>query len=118
MGERAKKKRAADASAARKAKKAAEQLQESVEDPATSSDKKLPTRSNTKPPKKTCTAPRVASGASTRRSTHLHIPSSTLRSGKLASAKDSIKEGKLTRLKRSATIAAKALLEQLQITED
>ena len=173
MGERAKKKREADAKAARAAKKVAEKAQpaqptedpastdptgnssgnnlptrysakkkvpapcvpsstakqaaQSVEGPAsadrTSSDKKLPTRFNTKNPKKTGTVAGAASGSfpATRHSTRSLVASSTLGSGnKRTSAKDKDNENKTTRPERSATVAARALLEQLQFndTED
>lgn len=96
---------------------------QSVEGPSTdhaSSDKKLPTQFNTKNPKKKgAAAPRVASLASTRRSTRSRVVSSTLGSGKkLASAKDYNDGNKVTRRERSATIAAKALFEQLQISDE
>ena len=181
MGERAKKKRAADAKAARNAKKAAEKAQaaQPMEGPAstdpagsssdndppsgirssagkktgaalpaprvpssatkpaprvpsssakqaaqsqavgssastdrTSSFKKLPTKNS----KKTGTAAaHVASFASTRSSTRSLVVSSTLDSGKKhTSAND---ESKVTRPERSATVAARALLEQLQYNE-
>ena len=102
---------------------ATKQAAQSVEGPAstdhTLSDKKLPTQSNTKNTKKRgATAPHVASVASTRRSTCSHIISLTLGSGKKhASATDYNDEIKDTRSECSATIAAKALLEQLQLSE-
>jgi hypothetical protein len=161
MGECTKKKGAADARAARKAKNAAQSVEDpasadppssdnnlptrsstknskitsrvlssatkqaaqSVEEPAstdhTLSDKKLPTQSNTKNAKKRgSAAPHVPSVASTHCSTRSHVISSTLGSGtKCALAMDYDDEIKDTRPERSATIAAKALLEQLQLSE-
>ena len=109
---------------------AAEQAAQSVELCAstghTSSDKILPTRFNSvNSKKKGATTPHVmscvASFASTRRSTHLLIASSTLGSGKKntstsKSAKGHNNESIAARPECSATAAAKALLEQLQIT--
>ena len=114
MGERAKKKRAADAKAARKAKKAAE-------DPDPPSDNNLPSQSKTKTSKKKAAAPRVrvASVTSTRCSTRSHVVSSTVGSSKKNTSVAKNNNGsKLTGRERSATIAAKALLEQLKISED
>ena len=113
MGEGAKKKCVADAKAARKAKKAAE-------DPDPPSDNNPPAQSKTKNPKKKGTAaPRVhvASVTATRRSTRSNIGSL---SGKkdTSAAKDYNNENKSTHRERSATIAAKALLDQLKISED
>lgn len=166
MGERAKKKRAEEAKAARQAKKSAEQATQLVETPAsadassdnnlptrssarnskktgpaprvplsaakkhkaqsvegpstdrTSSDNKLPTQFNAKNSKKTgAAAPRVASFASSRRSTRFLDASLTGSGKKHASAKGHDNESIATRPKRVATAAAKALLEQLKISE-
>ena len=102
---------------------ATKQAAQSVEGPAstdyTLSDKKLPTQSNTKNAKKRgAAASHVASVASTHHSTCSHVISSTLGSGKKhASATDYNDEIKDTRPECSATIAAKASLEQLQLSE-
>ena len=102
---------------------ATKQAAQSVEGPTstdhTLSDKKLPTQFNTKNTKKRgAAAPHVALVASTHRSTHSHVISSTLGSGKkCASAMDYNDEIKDTHPECSATIAAKALLEQLQLSE-
>jgi hypothetical protein len=158
MGERAKKKRAAEAKAARnskakkatevsseleegptstnpttsniklptgtrsKAKKTVEQVTQLMEDPAstdpTSSDIRLPTQSKNFL-KKGAAAPRVPSSASTRHSTRSIKPSSKLGSGeKHTSVKGHDDESIATRPKRSATAAANALLQQLQITSE
>ena len=94
---------------------------QSVEGPSTdrtSSDNKLPTQFNAKNSKKTgAAAPRVASFASSHRSTCFLNASSTGSDKKHASAKGHNNESIATRPKRVATAAAKALLEQLQISE-
>jgi hypothetical protein len=115
MGERAKKKRVAE-SRARKTtgKKAAEQVKEIPASTGTDST----SRSNAGNSKKTRAAPRVPSSASTRHSTRLLSSSSKLETGKhtSASAKGN-DESAATRPQRSATAAANALLQQLQISE-
>ena len=136
MGERAKKKRAADARAARIAKKTADALavqptegpsSESAEPTGTSSQagnssgNKLPTQSSSK---KKSVAHRVASSTAstshTRRSTRSLVVSSTRAPSsykKKKSAEDHSDDKKATRPERSATVAARALLEQLQYAE-
>jgi hypothetical protein len=187
MGERAKKKRAADAKAARLAKKAAEAAEkatthsDSIEyDPAstdhdpgptssddkrpsiqevptipTSSDDKLVTRSNARNSKaaaaprvpsslastrhssdstrslgasstlgsvnKTGTAPRIPSLASTRHSTRSLTsskPGSVTKNCTSADVENHNDESITTRPQRSATAAAKVLLQQLQFSEN
>lgn len=126
MGERAKKKREAESRAARKAKKDAEQVSSSSqleERPdftdldSTTSDIKLPAKSNVKNPKKNSAAPHVPSFAptSTRHSTRSLSSSSKLGSGKKqTSAKVQDDKTTATRPQRSATVAANSLLQQLQ----
>jgi hypothetical protein len=144
MGERAKKKRAAESKAARNTKKAAKQESQLEEGPAssdpTTSDIRLPTRSKAKtveqanqiikhpasneptrsnakisraaPPSR---VPSESSQSATRHSARSFSSSSKLGN---KSAKDHIDETIETRPKRSATAAANALLQQLQIDEN
>jgi hypothetical protein len=121
MGEAAKKKRAAEARAAKKAKAA--QLEEapaSASTDPTSSD--IVARSNTSNSKKTGKVPRVPSdvqSVSTRQSTRLAlVSSSTLGSGKKNTSPnlEGNDNGK-SRQKRSATAAALALLQELQVSD-
>jgi hypothetical protein len=131
MGEKAKKKRAADARAAKKAKTAKAMP---VEAPASAStdptaptvptSSNVPTQSNARNSKKTGTAPRVPSVPSsvrsvpTRQSTHSIGSSSTLGTGKKHTSAnlEGTDNGK-TRPKRSATARAMALLQELQLSE-
>jgi hypothetical protein len=113
MGERAKKKRAEE-SRARKAKKATEQAQLEEEVPVS--------QSNAGNSKKIRAAPSShvpSSSAATRHSTRL-LQVSSLKlesSGKRTSADIHNDESVVTRPQRSATAAANALLQQLQIGE-
>ena len=125
MGERAKKKRAAEATAARKAKKAVEKATQPVDseglastDPTgTSSDVKLSTQSNAKKSKKICAADRLPSSSSTRRSTR-SVSASSGTFGEKHTSAGCNNESMATRPQRSASAAAKALLPQLQYSDD
>ena len=124
MGERAKKKRAAEATAARKTKKAVEKATQPVDseglastDPTgTSSDVKLSTQSNAKKSKKICAADRLPSSSSTRRSTR-SVSASSGTFGEKHTSAGCNNESMATRPQRSASAAAKALLPQLQYSE-
>jgi hypothetical protein len=129
MGEGAKKKRAAVARAAKKAK-AAQLVEAPASDPAgTSSDVNIATQSNASNLKKTGTAPRVPSISSDKRSvptrqstrslgSSASSSSSTLGSGKKHTSTnlEGNDNGK-SRPQRSATVAALALLQELQVSE-
>jgi hypothetical protein len=124
MGEKAKKKRAADARAAKKAKMASASTDPMPPTVPTSSD--VPTQSNAGNSKKTGTAPRVRSVPSsvrsvpTRQSTGTRSigSSSTLgASKKHTSANLEGTDNGKTRPKRSATTKAMALLQELQLSE-
>ena len=120
MGERAKKKRAADARAAKKAK-----MTKTMDPASTASAKstssEVPTQSNAKNSKKPGTAPRVPSAPprqSTRSSTRSLGSSSTLSSAKKHTSTDleGTDNGK-TRSLRATTAVAMALLQELQFSE-
>jgi hypothetical protein len=136
MGEGAKKKRAADARAARMAKKkTAEVAEHTVEqpasesvdhDPPTSSDNKIPTQSTAKNPKKKLAAPRVPSTRPTR-SQASSAPNRRLGSAASASSAKNSSSANLknpdektiaTRPKRVITATAKALLQEMQFSEN
>jgi hypothetical protein len=135
MGERAKKKRAAESKANRKAKNASEQAQPEhppLEEDLTSIE---PTTSDVRLPKSdaenskggTGAASHVTSISSARRSTRLLSSSSKLVSGEKHTlvkaytdqiiAADPPRLGTGARPQRLATAAAKSLLQQLQICE-
>ena len=108
MGERVKKKRAEESKAHKaQAKKTAELASELEDIPASQSK----ARNSKKPPS--------SSSAATRHSTRLRSSSSKLleSSEKYTSAEGDDNENIATRPKRSATAAANALLQQLQISE-
>src|ERR1700679_1191163 len=130
MGEGAKKKRAAEARAAKKAKtaKATQLVEASATAASASTDPSdVPTRSNARNSKKTDTAPHVRSVPSgvrsvpTRQSSRSLTSFSTLPVGsgsrKHTSANLEGTDTGKTRPKRSATVAAMALLQELQFSE-
>lgn len=109
MGERAKKKCAAESRAC-KAKKATEEVSQLEEIPASTD----PSRSNAGNSKKA----RAAPSSATRQSTRLLSSSSKLESGgKRTSAKGNDESTATRRPQRPATTAAKVLLQELKINE-
>jgi hypothetical protein len=122
MGERAKKKRAAESRANRKAKKVTEQESDSEPEPGpeegpaltepTTSDIRVK-RATPSNAKNSNAAPHVTSTASTRQSTRLLSSSSKL----VTSAKGHNDEAIAARPQRLATVAANSLLKQMKISE-
>ncbi|KAF8812202.1 hypothetical protein BYT27DRAFT_7207641 [Phlegmacium glaucopus] len=119
MGGAAKKKCAAEAKATCKAKKDTEKAIQPAEDPTstepTSSGAKLSNQSKKPRAAPQNKLPRVPSTGSTRRSTCLHSVPAAVSGKKTASA--NLNESIETHPHRSATIAAKVLLQKLQLDE-
>jgi hypothetical protein len=118
MGERAKKKRAAEATASRKAKKTVKKQTQPVEGLASESTDPGPSSSDVKLPAKNFSGTATRVSSSTRRSTR-SISSSTLGSNekRTTSLKSQNVKGRTTHPQRAATAAARALLQQLRFTE-
>jgi hypothetical protein len=123
MGETAKKKRAAEAKAARKAKKDAEQATQPVEGPPASVDpilsgNKPPNSSDSKYSKKSKAVPQEKMPRAPRSISTRHSTRSRSTSAAVSSGSSEQRGSNATRPRRLATAAAETLLQQVRLVED
>jgi hypothetical protein len=120
MGERAKKKRVAESKEARLAKRTKKDASELEEGPATdptsATTSEIPSRRSRSKVKTAAEQSRVTSRVPSSASTQ--VRQSTRISSKLVKGHDDDESTMATRPKRAATVAANALLQQLQISKD